>query len=115
MNTDSSTIAELVAMHKFSPKALWTPLFLALKGHGVDENVVPQDNKSAMLLEENGQRSSGKRTRAINICHFMTTDQMEKGNVKTMHCPMDDMAGNFMTKGPQGLKFRKFRKTIMGF
>ena len=61
LNTDSSKIAELVAAHQFSPKVLWTPLFLAVQGHNADKNVVTQDNKSAISLEENGERSSGKK------------------------------------------------------
>ena len=80
----------------------------------MDENVVLQDNKSATLSEKNSERSSGKRTRQLTF-NFMMMDQTEKGNAKIMCCPMDDMAGNFMTKGPQGLKFGKFRKTIVGF
>ena len=108
MNTDSSTIAELVAVHQFPPKVPWTPLFLLAQGCDVEENLTPQDNKSAILLEENGKRSSGKRTQAVNMHHFMITDQIEKGNVKIMHCPTDDMVGDFMTKGAQGLKFGKF-------
>ena len=75
LNTDSSAIAELVTVHQFSPKTLWTPLFLAAQDHGVDENVVLQDNKSATLLEENSKRSSAKRTKTINVCHVVIMDQ----------------------------------------
>ena len=57
LNTDSSTIAELVAMHQFPPKVLWTPLFLSAQGHDVEENITLQDNESAILLEENGKSS----------------------------------------------------------
>ena len=44
---------------------------------------------------------------------FVTRDQIEKGDVKMTHCPTDDMVGNFMTKGPQGMKLGKFGRTIM--
>ena len=76
LNTDSLTIAELVAVHQFLPKVPWTPLFLSAQGRDVEENVVLQDNKSAILLEENGKRSSGKRTWAVNTRYFMITDQI---------------------------------------
>ena len=62
LNTDSSTAAELVAVHQFLPKALWTPLFSSEQGHDMEENVVMQDNESAISLEENGKRNWGKRT-----------------------------------------------------
>ena len=29
-------------------------------------------------------------------------------------CTTDEMVGDFMTKGPQGIKFAKFCKAIMG-
>ena len=115
LNMDSSTIAELVAVHQFSPKVLWTPLFLLVQGCNVEEKVALQDNKNTILLEENRKRSSRKRTGATNTCHFISTDQIEKGNIKITCCPMDDMVGDFMTKGLQGLKFRMLQKVIVGF
>ena len=115
LNTDSSTIAELVGVHDYLPKVLWTPLFMSAQGYAVESNEVHQDNKSAILLEENGKRSSGKRTRAVNIRYFMITDQVEKGKVKVVYCPTDQMVADFMTKGLQGVKFGKFRNVIMGF
>jgi hypothetical protein len=68
---------------------------------------IVQDKKSAILLETNGKKSSGKRTRALNICYFFLTDQVEKGNVTIVYCPTDDMVGDFHTKPLQGEKFRK--------
>ena len=63
----------------------------------------------------NGKRSSGKRTQTVNIRHFMIMDQAEKGNVTAVHCLNNLMVADCMTKGPQGLKFRKFQQVIMGF
>ena len=67
LNTDSSTTAELVAVHQVLPKVLWVPLFLEEQGYKIDKNVVYQDNQSAILLEKNGRKSSSKRTRHLNI------------------------------------------------
>ena len=69
---------------------------------------------SAILLETNGRKSAGKRSRALNIRYFFITDQVELGNVQIEHCPTDDMIGDFMTKPLQGEKFRKFRDLILG-
>ena len=115
LNTDSSTIAKLVATHQFLPKTLWVPSFLAEQGHEVEGNVLHQDNKSATLLEKNRKRSSGKCTHAVNVRCFMITDQIEKGSSEVVCCPTDDMVGDYMTKGLQGLKFGKFQTVIMGF
>ena len=62
LNTDSSTTAELVAVHQGLPMVLWVPLFLEAQGYSVDENIVYQDNQSAILLEKNGKKSSSRRT-----------------------------------------------------
>ena len=93
---------------------LWTKLFLEEQGIKIQKNILCQDNKSTILLGNNGKKSSSKRTRAINIRYFFLTDQVEKGNVAIEHVPTDDMTGDFFTKPLQGQKFEKFRKLIMG-
>jgi hypothetical protein len=93
---------------------LWTKLFLEEQGCDINSNILYQDSKSAILLETNGKKSSGKRTRALNIRYFFLTDQVEKGNVTIVYCPTDDMVGDFHTKPLQGEKFRKFQNAIIG-
>ena len=63
-------------------------------GHEINKNVLCQDNKSAILRETNGKKSSGKRTRALHICYFFVTDQMEKGNLTVEHRPIEDMVAD---------------------
>ena len=114
LNTRSSTEAELVGVDDASNMILWTRLFLEEQGYRVPCNIVYQDNKSAILLETNGKRSSSKRTRAINIRYFFITDQVEKGNIQIKHCPTNLMIGDFFTKPLQGKKFEFFRDLILG-
>jgi hypothetical protein len=114
LNTRSSTEAELVGADDAINLILWTRLFLGEQGYDVTENIVFQDNKSAILLEKNGKRSSSKRTRALNIRYFFITDQVEKGTLKVEYCPTGDMVGDFFTKPLQGEVFRKFKAAIMG-
>ena len=71
LNTRSSTEAELVGVDDAATMILWTRLFLEAQGYEIDKNIVYQDNKSAILLETNRKRSSGKRTRALNIRYFL--------------------------------------------
>ena len=84
------------------------------QGYDVRDNVLFQDNKSAILLEKNGKASSSKRTKHINIRYFFITDRVEKGDVSLIWCPTGDMIGDYMTKPLQGALFRKFRDQIMG-
>ncbi|CAJ1948653.1 unnamed protein product [Cylindrotheca closterium] len=113
-NSRSSTEAELIAVDDVVTMILWTKLFMEWQGYPIEKNILYQDNKSAILLEENGRKSAGKRSRAINIRYFFITDQVEKGNVKIEYCPTDNMIADFMTKSLQGEKFRKFRDLILG-
>ena len=66
-----------------------------------------------MLLEKNGQNSSTKRTKHINVCYFFITDQLSKKEVELKYCPTDQMIADHMTKALQGKLFRKFRKEIL--
>ena len=114
LNTRSSTESELVGADDAVNMILWTKLFLESQGYKIYKNVLHQDNKSAILLEKNGKRSSSKRTRAINIRYFFITDQIEKGNISVEYCPTGEMVADFMTKPLQGTLFLKYKKLIMG-
>jgi hypothetical protein len=114
LNTKSSTESELVGVDDASVMILWTKLFLEEQGYNIEKNILYQDNKSAILLETNGRRSTSKRTRALNIRYFFMTDQVEKGNVEIEYCPMNEMLGDYHTKPLQGSKFCEFRNAIMG-
>ena len=87
---------------------------LELQGYHVEKNIIYQDNKSAILLEENGKKTSGKHTQALNIRYFFMADQIQKKNAMIEYCLTDSMIGDYMTKPLQGTKFRTFRKEIMG-
>ena len=84
------------------------------QGVEIKKNILYQDNKSTILLENNGKRSSGKRTRAFNIRYFFLTDQIEKGNLSVEYCSTTEMIADYMSKPLQGKLFQKFKKLIMG-
>ena len=92
---------------------LWTKLFLEAQDYPMAKNVPFQDNRSAMLLEENGHKSAGKQSRHVNIRFFFITNQKVKGNIDIEYCPTDHMKGDCMTKPLHGKKFMGFRQDIM--
>jgi hypothetical protein len=114
LNTRSSTEAELVGSDDMVTMILWTKLFLEAQGIGIKNNILYQDNKSTILLQKNGKKSSSKRTRALNIRYFFLTDQVEKGNIAIEYCPTEDMIGDYFTKPLQGKLFLKLKRLIMG-
>jgi len=60
LNTKSSTEAKLVAIDDAMGQILWTRHFIAAQGIPVPTTTIYQDNKSTILLSENGRLSSLK-------------------------------------------------------
>ncbi len=114
LNMRSSTEAELVGVDDLMPAICWTRYFLEAQGQKVNKNILYQDNKSAILLENNGKASSIKRTKHINIRYFFVTDRINNKELEVEWCPTAEMTGDFMTKPTQGKLFKKFRDQIMG-
>jgi hypothetical protein len=114
LNTRSSTETEIAGADDFMPAICWTRYFLEAQGYSVNDNILFQDNKSAILLERNGKASSNKRTEHIVIRYFFIHDRVAKGNSTISWCPTTDMVGDYMTKPLQGASFRKFRDRILG-
>ena len=67
MNTKSLTETELIAADDLMPHILWTNYLLSWQGYNVKGKIIYKDNKSAILLEKNGKKSSSKRTKHIAI------------------------------------------------
>ena len=102
INTRSSTEAELVGVNDAMALIVWTRMFLEAQGYHVTDNVVYQDNQSAILLESNGKRSSSKKTRHIEIRYFFITDNIRRKQMRVEYCPTEEMRADFMTKPLQG-------------
>ena len=113
LNTQSSTKAEIVRVDDLMPQVLWTRYFMEAQGYKVSDNIVRQDNESAIRLKKNRKGSSSKRTRHINICYFFVMDCIKAGNLTTEYCLTRMMIGDFYTKALQGKTFKTFRDLIM--
>ena len=72
-NTQSSTDTDFVAVDDCIPNGICNRYWLGPQGYDVFENIVFQDNKSVIILENDGKASSSKRTNKINTrYHFIT-------------------------------------------
>ena len=112
-NTKSSTEAELVGADDLIVNVIWTRNFLQSQGWGATDNIMYQDNESAIKLEENGKASSTKRTKHLDIKYFFITDRVKSGEVRIVHCPTLEMIADYFTMPLQGRLFHKFRAMIM--
>ena len=71
INSKSLTESELVGVDDALPQILWNRYFMESQGYNED-NILFQDNKSAILLKKNGKTSSTKRTKHIKVSYFFT-------------------------------------------
>jgi len=93
---------------------LWTHNFLIGQGINITTATnIYQDNKSTILLAENGKGSSIRRTKHLDVRYFFVTDKIKKGDVKISYCPTHDMIGYFFTKPLQGAQFVCIRSKIL--
>ena len=72
----------------------------------VSDNIVYQDNQSAMLLEKNDQGSSSQRNQHIDIWYFFIANKIKDNSVNVVYCPTKAMLADFFTKPLQGALFR---------
>ena len=89
--------------------------FLEKQGYKMSKNILMQDNKSAMKLEENGRNSCTGNSRHIDIRYFFVKDRVNKNEIKIEYCPTEIMLADFFTKPLQGSLFKFFRDIIMGY
>ena len=84
-------------------------------GFQVEENILYQDNQSAIKIEENGKRSSGQKTKHMDNRYFWIKDRLNNERIKVKYCPTERMVADFFTKPLQGNLFRLFRDVILGY
>ena len=113
INTTSSCQAELVAAAKGLQQSIFSAYFLEGQGHPRPPIIVHQDNQSTIKLIHNG-RSNSDLTRHIAIGYYWLKDLIERGIIKVVYCPTEEMVADIFTKPLQGSTFEYFRGKIMG-
>jgi hypothetical protein len=113
LNVRSSCEGELVGIDDALPFILWLRYFIEAQGYTVEENILYQDNKSTILLANNGRWSSSKRTKHIKSRYFFVKDKIEKGELKIEHQPTEKMWSDVLTKPKQGRGFKQDRAILM--
>ena len=65
-DTKSSTESEIVGVSDYLQNVIWARMFLEAQGFTIKENILFQDNKSAIKIEENGKVYSGQKTKHMD-------------------------------------------------
>ena len=102
LNTRSSTETEVVTTYDALPQILWTNNFIKAQGWDYEDTILYQDNKSAILMENNGKASCSKRTKHMNIPYFFVKDQVDNKEIKIEYLGTEDMTADFFNKPLQG-------------
>ena len=113
MDTKSLTEIELIAADDLMPHILSTNYFLNWQGYNVNDTILYQDNKSAILLKKTGKKSSSKSKKHISIRYYFITDRFKADELNIEYCTTRDMVEDYFMKLLQGKKLYQFRKEIM--
>ena len=73
INGKNSTETELIGVDDVLPQVLWSNYFMKAQGWTC-KTTIYQDNKSAILLENNGRLSSSSRMKHINVQYYFIKD-----------------------------------------
>ena len=114
LNTGSSTEAELVSISYILGMIMWCKYFMEAHGYTIENNILYQDNKSTILLANNGRMSAGKNSKHIKNRFLLITNKVVQGDLKIEHKGTDEMWGYVNTKPMQGKMFRVMRAEVMG-
>ena len=112
LNTKRLMEGKHIEADRAKPQMLCTRHYLEAQVYRIDENILYQDNMSAIILENNGKKSSTKNMKHINVHYYFIKDQVETGDMVIEHCPTEEILGDHFTKPLQGALFRKFRAEI---
>src|SRR6056300_879934 len=61
LNVKSLTEGEIVGVSDYFSNMIWARMFIEAQGYPLKENILCQDNQSAIKIIKNGRRSSGKK------------------------------------------------------
>jgi len=115
INTKSACESELVAVAEYLPYILWFRYFMQAQGYMIENNILYQDNKSAILMERNGRNSCTGNSRHINVRYFWIKDRVENKEIRVEYMPTKMMLADYFTKPLVGSQFRLLRSFVMGW
>jgi hypothetical protein len=111
---DSSTEAELMALHEAMKYITWiADVYLEL---GYDARPIEtfQDNKSCITLSSEESINFRGRSKFINRKYFGIYQHLQDGDAILTHLGTDSMIADVLTKAIVGEKFRNFTISLMG-
>ena len=81
LNRKSSTESEVVRFSDYLSHNIRIKIFLQYEGYHMNNNVLYQDNQSAIRMEENGRNSCTGNSIHIDIRFFFSKDRVDKKEI----------------------------------
>ena len=70
-------------------------MFMSAQGYGIENNVIYQDNQSAIRMEKNGRNSCTGKSIHIHIRYFFVKNRIKIGEIKVEYCSTHLMLAGF--------------------
>ena len=83
--------------------------------YDIKQDILFQDNQSAIQMEENGKKSCTGNYRHISISYFFSKDRVEINNMSIIYFSTEHIVADFFTKALQGSLLAKLHDVIMGW
>lgn len=89
--------AEYVVLSEVSSEALWIRRLLQdFKEPEKDSTTIYEDNQSCLKLIKKEKLSN--RSKHIDVHSYYVKDHVDKGTVKCIYCPTENMVADLLTK-----------------
>ena len=112
---DSSTEAELIALHDAVKHLTWVSHIYTEIGYDtVGKIQVQQDNKACILLFSDDPINFKNRSKFIDRKYFSVYEHVKSGKIELVFTGTGDIVSDFLTKALNGAEYRKFKVEIMG-
>ena len=66
---------------QFLPNMIWSRMFLEAQGYKLNDNILYQDNQSAMKIIMNGKKSSRQKTKHMDNRYFWIKDRLQSKEI----------------------------------
>ena len=110
--SDSSTMAELIALHDGLHHVIWMRNLLRELGADPPPAVIYQDNMSTITLAQRGPGVVG-RTRHIEVRYFYAKDLVDRGVIAIEYLPSPIMRADILTKPHVGSSLYKLSQSSL--
>jgi hypothetical protein len=112
--SNSSTEAELIAIHDSLDFLLWIKRVMQWLGEPQGVTTIFQDNTSTITMAYLGRGSSNSKTRHIDIKYFWITQFADNKEVELDHLPRESMIADILASPRTGSSFRHMRDLVLG-